>query len=71
VSAEGYAMPGEYAANREAGAINKRAELEAMVKAEVVQLPGRFAAIALDLGELRDVNNTEGHASGPFARIIE
>ena len=42
-----------------------------MVEAEVVQLPGRFAAIALGLDELRDVNDTEGHASGPFARIIE
>jgi diguanylate cyclase (GGDEF)-like protein len=57
-------MPVEHAANREPAPINKRAELEGLVQAEAVQLSGCFAAIAIDLDELKDVNDTEGHASG-------
>jgi diguanylate cyclase (GGDEF)-like protein len=59
-----FVMSGEYLAGREAAPINKRAELEAMVQAEAGQLPGYFAAVAIDLDELKNVNDTEGHASG-------
>lgn len=57
-------MPGQYAANREPAPINQRAELEGLVQVESIQLPGYFAAIAIDLDELKDVNDTEGHAAG-------
>ena len=57
-------MPGEYLADREPSPINKRVDLEAMVQAEATQPPGGFAAIAIDLDDLKDVNDTEGHASG-------
>lgn len=34
------------------------------MQAEVARLPGYFATIAIDLDELKDVNDTEGHVSG-------
>lgn len=51
-------------ASLELDAINRRAELEGTAAAEMARAPGNIAAVAGDLDELKDVNDTEGHASG-------
>lgn len=48
----------------ELDAINRRAELEAIVQSEMVSAPGFFAVVAIDLDELKEINDSENHASG-------
>lgn len=44
--------------------INRRPELEGIVQAEIDVATGRFAAIAIDLDDLKEVNESEGHDNG-------
>lgn len=44
--------------------VDDRARFEAHVREQILQNPGHFAVVAIDLDGLKDVNDSKGHAAG-------
>ena len=63
-------IEGIYRKQGERTIINRRPEFEALVESEILNAPGSFAVLFVDLDQLKFINDTEGHDMGDRCIIL-